>query len=163
MTLEQLAYLAQIVGTVLVIASLVYVARQVKQGNRLARYQVRQAMMDKDLTSLQMEMANLEIPFSFSADDPSREDLMKLHIFLIQLMRQREWEWFQVKDGIIDEDVYKTYHEVIAIVLGTPRTHAWWKGVGRMGLNPDFVSDVDGLLSERGMTSYWDETRKFTG
>ena len=28
---------------------------------------------------------------------------MKLHLFLTHIMRQREWEWFQFRDGIIDE------------------------------------------------------------
>ena len=161
MTLEQYAYLADIAGVLLIIASIFYVARQVGQGNALARYQVRQAMMEKDLTALQLEIANPEITFAFSSEDPSEDDLMKMHLFLTHLMRQREWEWFQVRDGIISEDVYRTYHELNAIVLGTTRTREWWKGVGRMGLNPDFVKDVDALLSERGLTNYWDEVRNF--
>jgi len=161
MTLEQYANLADIVGVLLIVASLVYVARQVKLGNALAKYQVRQAMMEKDLTALQLEIANPDITFAFSNENPGRVEMMKMHLFLTHLMRQREWEWFQVRDGIINEDVYETYHELNAIVLGTPRTREWWKGVGRLGMNPDFVEDVDVLLSKRGLTTYWDEVRKF--
>ena len=163
MTLEQYAYLADIAGVILIIASLVYVARQLRQSNLMARYQVRQEMLEQDLMDLQIEIANPDISFSFSNENPSKEELMKLHLFLTHMMRQREWEWFQVKDGIIDDDVYKTYHEVIGIILGTPRTLAWWNGVGRMGMNADFVADVDDLLSKRGLTSYWDELQKFHG
>jgi hypothetical protein len=62
---------------------------------------------------------------------------------------------------MIDEGVCQTYHEVVGIFLGTPRTLAWWKGVGRAGMNPEFVSNVDMLLEKRGQTGYWEQVGKF--
>lgn len=117
--------------------------------------------MEQDLITLQLQIANPDIPLTFSDASPSAEDVMKLHLFLTHIMRQREWEWFQFRDGIIDEGVYQTYHEVIGIFLGTPRTLAWWKSVGRAGMNADFVSDVDMLLEKRGQTNYWDQVSEF--
>lgn len=163
MTISDLGALGSFFAAIAVFITLIYLSRQVKQGNLLARYQARQAMMEQDLTDLKIQIENPDIPLIFTNENPSREELMKVHLFLTHLMRQREWEWFQYKDGIIDENVYKTYHEVIAIFLATPITRAWWNGVGRMAMNPDFAKDVDTLLSDRGLTNYWEKAQEFHG
>jgi len=46
MSLEQIAYLAQIIGVILVITSLVYVAQQLRQNTAAILAQSRQAMLD---------------------------------------------------------------------------------------------------------------------
>lgn len=74
--------------------------------------------------------------------------------------------WFQFRDGIIDEDVFRAYHEVIAIHVGTPRGRKWWEGTGHFAFNPAFVAEVDALLSKTEGSTYllemrrWDEARQ---
>ena len=46
MTLEQLAYLAEIVGVIIVVITLLYLAVQVRQGANLLRSESRQAMLN---------------------------------------------------------------------------------------------------------------------
>jgi hypothetical protein len=84
-----------------------------------------------------------------------------VHYFLLAAMRQREWEWFQYKDGVIKKDVYAAYHEVIGLHLGIPKTRRWWKTVGRIGFNSSFVTEVDALLASRPITNYFEEIRVF--
>jgi hypothetical protein len=84
-----------------------------------------------------------------------------MHYVLIAAMRQREWEWFQYKDGVIKKDVYEAYHGVIALHLGVERTRRWWRSVGRIGFNSQFVADVDAFLAEQPTTTYFEEIRKF--
>jgi len=163
MTIGDLGAIGSFLAAIAVFITLVYLSRQVKQGNLLARYQARQAMMEQDLTDLRLQIENPDIPLIFTNENPTREELMKVHLFLTHLMRQREWEWNQFKDNIIDEDVYKTYHEVIIIFLATPITRKWWNVVGRMGMNPDFAKEVDTLLSNSELTNYWEKAREFHG
>ena len=153
--------IAEMIAAVGVVISLIYLARQVRQGNILTRYQARQSMMEKDLSTIHTEIENTDITYSFIKENPTEDELLKLHLFLTLIMRQREWEWFQYNDGIIDEEVYRTYHEVIAIILDTPNTRKWWKTVGRIGLNPDFVKEVDSLLANRELTGYWKSVKEF--
>ena len=161
LSLTDWAALAEVIASLAVVISLIYLARQVRQGNILSRYQARQNMMEQDLASLRIQMSDPGITSCLLKENPSEEDLFKLHLFLTSIMRQREWEWSQYKDGIIDEDVYQTYHEVIGIFLGTVYTREWWNNVGRSGLNPEFVKEVDGLLGNRELTRYWDGVSKF--
>ena len=84
-----------------------------------------------------------------------------MHYFLLAAMRQREWEWFQFKDGVVKKAVYEAYHEVIALHLGVARTRRWWQTVGRIGFNPAFVAEVDRFLASRPTTTYFEEIRNF--
>jgi hypothetical protein len=76
-------------------------------------------------------------------------------------MRQREWEWFQHRDGVIDEGVAKAYFGIIALHLGIPRTRHWWATIGRIGFDPHFVAEVDQFIADRPVTTYFEETMSF--
>ena len=142
MTLEELALIAQIVGVILVAGTLVYLAIEVNQSNRLALSQSRQRMIEQTQQELYQWIDNPDLRDAFlSTKTPSAETQGKMHFFLLSAMRQREWEWFQYKDGIINKDVYVAYHGVIALHLGIPRTRRWWQTVGRIGFNATFKKE----------------------
>lgn len=61
MTLEQFAYLAQVVGVVLVIVSLVYVARQVRQNTEMARVAAGSQQVQSDFDITGSMIANREL------------------------------------------------------------------------------------------------------
>ena len=106
-------------------------------------------------------------------NDPSLHELMiredrllpdeqvKLNAFLASFMRQREWEWFQYKDGIIDKDVYESYHTVIAFLLGTEKTRRWWDRIGKSGFDENFTSEVAALLDSTDGASYMQDVRSW--
>ena len=125
MTLGDIGSIANLFAAIGVLVTLVYLSRQVRQGNLLARAQARQRMVEQTCD------------------------------FLLAAMRQREWEWLQFKDGVIKRDVYAAYHEVIALHLGIPRTSRWWQTVGRIRFDSGFVADVDSFLAGRPTTDYF--------
>lgn len=163
MTLSDVASIANVIAAIAVVVSLIYLSRQVRQANLLARSQVRQRMVEQTHEELYVLMNDPELRESFRRGARlSAETQSKLAFFLAAAMRQREWEWFQFKDGVIDQDVYCSYHEVIAFHLGAPRTRSWWATVGRLGFNPEFVTDVDTLLANRPLTDdYYERIRVF--
>ncbi len=147
MTLSDLASIGNIVAAIAVVISLIYLARQVRHANLLAKSEVRQRMVEQTHEELYVLMNNPDLRESWLPQTKlSAEAQSKLAFFLAAAMRQREWEWYQYKDGLIGPDVYRAYHEVIAFHLGAPRTRNWWVTVGRLGFHPEFVAEVDGLL-----------------
>ena len=161
MSIELLATLANLLAAIGVLASLFYLARQVRQGNTLARAQVRQRMGEQAIDELYVWMNDAELRACFTADTLTPEQHGKMHYFLLSAMRQREWEWFQLRDGIIREDVQGAYKEVIGLHLGTERTRRWWRKVGRIGFNPDFVAMVDEFLEGRPTITYFADILEF--
>jgi hypothetical protein len=127
---EAINTVIQIVGLIAVVVTLIYLAAQVRQGNVFAKLQARQRMIEQQDSELYAQMADPSITYASVKDGPLTEDEQaRLSLFLIAFLRQREW--FQHREGVIDEDTYRSYHDVIPIHLGTPRARKWWKVVGR--------------------------------
>ena len=150
MTISDLGSIANLLAAVGVLVTLIYLSRQVRQGNLLARSQARQHMVEQAHDELYQWKNDPRLRNCFSkATALSEEEQEIVHYFLLAAMRQREWEWFQYKDTVIGKDVYEAYHEVIGLHLGTPRTRNWWGTVGRIGFNASFVAEVDSFLERR--------------
>lgn len=160
MNWEAISGITQILGVIVVAVTLLYLAAQVRQGNVLAKSQARQVMIEQSRTELFAQMADPSITYANVKDGQLTEDEQaRLSLFLISFLRQREWEWFQLQDGVIDEAVYKAYHEVTPIHLGTPRGRKWWKVLGHYAFNASFVAEVDDLLARTGPSSYLRDMR----
>jgi hypothetical protein len=157
MTLTDLGIIANFLSPIAVLATLVFLSRQVQQGNRLAMANARQRMVEQTNDELYTLMSDAALRECFvKADELSQDEQSKLHCFLTAAMRQREWEWFQHRDRIIEENVAKSYFEIIAIHLGTPRTRYWWKVLGHLGFNPNFVAEVDQFIARRPPTNFFE-------
>ena len=163
MTLGDLASIGNIVAALAVVMSLIYLARQVRHANLLARSHVRQRLVEQAHEELYILMNNPDLRAAWLPETKlSPEAQSKLAFFLAAAMRQREWEWYQYKDGLIDRNVYCAYYEVIAFHLGADRTRNWWKTVGRLGFNPEFVTEVDALVESRPLNyNYFEKIRNF--
>ena len=163
MTLSDLASIGNIVAAIAVVMSLIYLSRQVRQTTLIAKSSVRQRMVEQTHDELYQLVHDAELRDSWRRDVKlSGEAQSKLAFFLAAGMRQREWEWFQYRDGIINQEVYRAYHEVIGFHLGAPRTRNWWATVGRLGFNSEFVTEVDALLANRPLTDdYFEKIRCF--
>jgi hypothetical protein len=161
MSISDLGSIANLLSAVAVLATLVYLAIQVKQANLLARAQARQHMVAQANDELYTWMNDPALRACFTKDELSGDEQAKMHYFLLAAMRQREWEFFQFQDGVISVDVYQSYHEVIALHLGVPRTRRWWATVGRIGFDPHFIATVDAFLAGRGTVSYFDDITHF--
>ncbi|HEY5566742.1 MAG TPA: hypothetical protein VIM81_05805 [Gammaproteobacteria bacterium] len=162
MTITDLGTIANLLAAIGVLVTLIYLSRQVRQGNLLAKSQARQRMVEQTHEKLYQWKNDPALRSCFVKKTTlSQDEQETVHYFLLAAMRQREWEWFQYKDGVIGKDVYEAYHEVISLHLGIPRTRRWWQTVGRIGFNPGFVTEVDSFLARRQLTNYFDDIRGF--
>lgn len=162
MTFSDVGTIANLLSAIAVLGTLIYLSRQLRQGNLLAKAHARQRMVEQTNEELYVlaNDANLRECF-VKPTELSSDEQGKLHFFLIAAMRQREWEWFQHRDGIIEEDVAKAYFGIVALHLGTARTRHWWSTIGRIGFNPDFVADVDALIAGRSTITYFEDIMSF--
>lgn len=161
MSLSDLGSIANLLSAIAVLATLIYLAQQVRQGNLLAKAQARQRMVEQTNEELYQWMSDPALRDCFVKEELTPEEQAKMHYFLLAAMRQREWEWFQFQDGVIDLEVYRAYHEVVALHLGIPRTRRWWATVGRIGFDAHFVAEVDAFLASRRTVTYFEDIMRF--
>ena len=144
MSLEQLAYLAQIIGTVFVVASLVYVARQLNQNTEILKSQSRQALLTNDKVAIQIAIEGRDLYELLAKPDPlSFQDQFRLSMMLIMSLRDREYEFFQYKAGAVDEAAWLSYREIARLMLDSERKRRWWNKLGKNFFDPEFVAMVE--------------------
>jgi hypothetical protein len=161
-SISDLGSIANILSVIAVLATLIYLSRQVKQGNLLARSQSRQRMVEQAHAELYQWMGDAQLRECFAKPTQlSREEQGKLHYFLLAAMRAREAEWLQYRDGAKAEDVYRAYHEVIGLHLGILRTRRWWSTVGRIGFDAKFVALVDSMIAGQPPITYFEDILSF--
>lgn len=128
MTLEQIALIAQIIGVVVVAATLIYLTIQVRQGAEQMRSESRQAQLTNDQTGV---YKFVEFPdlgrIASQSETPTFDEKTQLFFWMIGQLRAREFEYLQFKSGAMTKEAWETYREVIYFVLGTSRTRALWE------------------------------------
>jgi len=153
MSLEHLSHLAQIVGSVGVIVSLIFVGQQIKlntgalqrneHNSTMSQWTViRMAIArNRDVAELMTGGLNGERPL----DAP---DQLRLE----QMLQECAWASFHIWDrtqrGVFPPGTFEaTGGAYLAGVLKTVRGEAWWRTAKHVGFYPGFVADVDAVLA----------------
>ena len=164
MNLEQFAYFAEIVGVVLVIASLIYVAKQLRQTTEALHAQSRQTVMTGAQAELRCIIDNPDIIKCITkAGTLTPDEHIKLHAFLLSALRSREFAWLQYRNGQIDETQWNTELAVLRILLSSPRSRLWWEKLGRDAHSNEFAEFVDKAVQNRPATDYFEAQENWTG
>lgn len=157
MTLEHYAYLAEIIGVIVVVVTLIYLSVQVRQGKELLRSESRQAQVANDQNGVYRFVEHPELGRLFSqSETPTFEEKVKLQFWIIGQMRAREHEWLQHRSGAMDEETWMSYRDVIYFLLGTERARDLWKMCAPF-FNPDFAEVVDKMMKEVPCIDFWDQ------
>lgn len=141
------AAIAEILAAPAVIASLIYLAVQIRQNNELLRSESRQALVTNDVTSLSANFQNADVFAKYVAEvQLSPEDQLRLSFMYALDLRNREFEYFQYTNGLLDEQTWLAYRHVILINHSTGRGRIWWDKIGRGIVDPAFATLVDEML-----------------
>jgi len=147
MNWEAVGAISEIIGALAVVITLAYVAVQIRQNNDLLRSESRQVLVSNDVTSLKagMELADVFAKFISERELSAEEQLRMSFMFALDL-RNREFEYFQYKNGLLDEETWLAYRHVILINHSTELGRKWWDKVGRGIVDPKFAKLIDDLL-----------------
>jgi len=158
MNLTKVAAWSEIVSSVAILATLVYLGVQMQQNTAAMQAQSRQAMFEADREAITVWRNDPGLVLDFLAEEElSSERKIRLHSHLLAPMRNSEYQWFQYRNGVLDETAWRSYQNIVSLILGTKRTRKWWKQVGHMGFDREFVQIVDGLVEGQPYTDYYDK------
>ena len=158
MPLEQWSSLAQIVGSVGVIVSLLFVGLQIRQNTGALQRNEHNSTMEQ-WTVIRMAIArNRDIAELMSAGlhgesslDPADE------LRLENMLQECAWASFHIWDrtqrGVFPKGTFElTGGAYLSGLLRTARGETWWRGAKHIGFIPAFVADVDAMLAKDGRT-----------
>ncbi len=157
MTIQDFGALGEFVSSVVVVITLGYLSVQVRQGNALARAQTRQSMMEQVRADLHKLIDEPSVVHCFSKEEAlTPDEKARFTSWLAAAMRQREYEWLQYRNGVIDRATWETYQRMIPEHLGTQRAQNWWQ-ISTHFMDPGFVESVNELLASPLPTSFFEE------
>lgn len=147
MNWDAIGAVGETIGAIAVVATLIYLSTQIRQNNKLLSSDSRQTLVSNDLTSLISNVENSDVFAKLvSKELLSAEEQLRLSFIFALDLRNREFEYFQFKNGLLDEETWLSYRKVVLINHSTGLGKKWWEEIGRGIVDPEFAKQVDELL-----------------
>src|SRR5205807_8243499 len=159
MSFEQISYLAQIVASVGVIVSLIFVGLQIRQNTGALQRNEHNSTMAQ-WTVIRMAIArNRDIAELMTAGLRGERVIVAAdQLRLEQMLGEQAWAAFHIWDrtqrGIFPKGTFEaTGGAYLCGLLRTTGGEAWWRDAKQIGFPPGFVADVDAMLAKNGGTT----------
>ena len=164
MTLEQFAYLAEIIGVVVVVVSLIYLAQQVRQNNKQLESQSYQAWVASNL-QINMSISDPALSAiiaegnsdSANLSDKSYVAYAMSHLAIMQMAQAADYLY---RSGSLDRDLWEGEMNRAAGILAMPGVRQWWDAGGNSQLTAGFVKRLESTHSTIAYWT-WDSERGF--
>src|SRR5436305_11474558 len=156
MSFEQISYLAQIVASVGVIVSLIFVGLQIKQNTGALQREEHNSTMTQ-WTVIRMAIAkNRDIAELMTTGLRGERALDAAdQLRLEMLLNENAWAsfhiWERTQRGIFPKGTFElSCGAHLCGLLGTATGAAWWRNAKHTGFPPGFVADLDAVLARNG-------------
>lgn len=156
MTLEELYFVSQTIAAVAIVASLIYVALQLRQTERNQRAIIQQGRAARNLTltmrQTEAEMAGLMAKAGSEWSSMTDVELLQWIGWTRGILFHFEDSYLQHLDGLMDERAFESARSSLASILARPASRATWE-VTRTFHNPAFADYVDKLVRSAPLSS----------
>jgi hypothetical protein len=152
MTLSQLANIGELLGGIAVVASLVYLAIQIRQNTRTVRGSTLHQNTDLWI-SVFLRLAEPGAARAYVAGMTANPDIQPLHytqfFFICRAMfLGDENQYYQMRQGVLDPETYAAYQRSIsAQFLAFRGFRVWWQQ-SRSVFSPSFVEHIDAMIAK---------------
>jgi len=164
-TLSDFAAIAEIVGAVAIVVTIIYLAVQVKHSRESldANTKAIRGQAISDITrnvhdQMHMMIQGHDIAAMFkrfvTEDELGQQDAFLLDSVLSAVFVARQNEYFQWKQGLLDDEVFTSLHHVILTILSSPNGQHWWENEGRRMFAQGFVDFVDDMVQDSSSEAF---------
>jgi hypothetical protein len=150
-TLSELADFGELLGGVAVVASLVYLALQVRQNTRAVRGST--LHMNTDLwASLFLRLSDPAVAQAYVGGMAGEREIKPLHYTQFYLICKTmflalEDQFYQARQGTLDPEIYAAYERATSEqMLAFPGFRIWWQQT-RTTFSPAFTARVDAMIA----------------
>lgn len=143
------AAIAEIISSVAILVTLIYLSIQTQQNTEAILANTRQTMVnnDIDINNAAIDHPRI-ITIMNSNEELSADEKAQLELWLVNMARSREYQWFQYKNGLLDRETWQAYLTGLSANLATTRTRGWWKLVSNRYFDHGFVKEVNKYLKD---------------
>jgi hypothetical protein len=154
MNWEAIGAIAELLGATGVIASLIYLATQIRQSREQTRSATYQQMHDQISQRVTWASQSPEIEQAVRLgiadfEQLSEEDAFRFLLWAGGVVMACENAYYQYRMGMLDEDRWQVHFNVLRATFGGSGFVQWWRSDQISGqLAPEFVALVSEILGE---------------
>jgi hypothetical protein len=154
MSFEQISYLAQIVASVGVVVSLIFVGLQIRQNTGALQRNEHNSTMEQWTVLRQAIAQNRDIAELMTSGLRGERALDAAdQLRLEQMLQEYAWAsyhiWDRTQRGVFAKGTFEaTAGAFLGTLLRTPGGESWWRKAKHIGFHPEFVLDVDAVLAK---------------
>lgn len=148
MNISNLADISEIIGSIAVVITLIFLVLQMRENTRAIKASTRQSARDADSQAI---IAAIEHPgaiLAWTKPEMTDEEAVQHTFWLTLFFRNRENDWFQYQRGVMDKDTWERYKSSITATFMSERNRNWWFNWGTLVFNPDYVAQVNSVLEK---------------
>ena len=152
MNWDAIGAVAELLGAIGVIASLIYLGVQLRRSTRATQAGSYQ-QFDDSLQATLMEGVTVpaldRVARSGMADfdQLNEEDAFRFNFWMGSLIRRYDAAYYQYRSGMLDEGRWQMLRVDLANWLANPGVKQWWR-TQMTNTNPEFVALVEEILAE---------------
>jgi len=163
MKFERLSSLAELVSSIAILATLIYLTIEVHQNTESQNAQSRQSVLTSSQAELFFMAEHPEIEAAIFKPGPlTVDENLQLDSLLGAVLRSREFSWLQYQRGLIDASQWDTERAVVISVLDNERVRLWWTRSGRFVVGQEFQSFVDAIIADNPVTDSWSKLQNWS-
>ena len=152
MNWEAVGAIANLFAALGVIATLIYLAIQIRQNTKAVRSSTIENLIHSLAATAQAAVENeYMVPLMLKAnagpDSLTEEERVRLHFWFIMTFRRFEGVYFQRDLGLVDTAVIEGFERSHLSILASKSGKAWWVNAKEI-FNSGFVSYVEELLKK---------------
>src|SRR5678816_652673 len=159
MSLAEWSNLAQVIGSIGVVVSLIFVGLQVRQNTGALQRNEHNSTMEQ-WTVIRMAIAKNRDIAELMTDGLHGEKVLDPadQLRLEQMLQEYAWASFHIWDrtqrGVFPPGTFElSCGALLGDLLRTPFGEAWWAHAKGVGFAPPYVVDVDAMLADARRTS----------
>ncbi len=138
---------AEILSSVAILVTLVYLTIEIGQNRAILQANSRQAQQAADAESLSQVIDAPEVWLNLSNPDMTDSDKVQLSAYLISFVVRRQTAWLQYQAGAMDEATWAGNQSGLIDVLSYSESRKWWEFYDSISaFDPSFTESVSQLL-----------------
>ncbi len=148
MNWEAIGAIGEVVGAIAVIATLLYLAIQIRQNTKAVKGATLNAITERKQFELRWS-SDISVAWRKSLNEPeklSKDEHWQMAEWMSACFVARENEFFQFKHGLIDEDTWAASENIIKLAISSSWARRWWEEFGTNAFTGPFIDVVNKVL-----------------
>lgn len=156
MNWEAVGAIGEVAGGVVVVVTILYLARQIRESSRIAKAESQRTLLETapiwtPIATTPGFISELRKAVqSYESLDPDAQG--RFTFMLYPLINRVESAYRMYQQEMIDEDAYLAWMYALAAFLREPGLTVWWSDLKQV-IGPEFVAALDEILLDEGVPS----------